>query len=81
MNQYILLYGYVYHSYFALQFMEKYLNDYKIPLGIKICDGTWNVFIKEVIDKYDNILCTLFTLSCQLIYMQTFRRSQPSLSS
>ncbi|KAL5466919.1 hypothetical protein EMCRGX_G031082 [Ephydatia muelleri] len=33
-------------------FVEEYLNDYKIPLGIKICDGTWNVFINEVIDRH-----------------------------
>ena len=42
-------------SYFALQFVEEYLSVYKIPLGIKICDGTWNVFISEVINRYGNI--------------------------
>eukprot|EP00731_Ephydatia_muelleri_P026808 Em0018g908a len=35
-----------------VEFVEEYLNVYKIPLGIKICDGTWNVFINEVIDRH-----------------------------
>ena len=36
---------------FALQFIKEYLNVYKVPLGVKICDGTWNVFIGEVISR------------------------------
>ena len=50
------------NSTFSLQFVEEYLTVYKIPPGIKICDGTWNVFIIEVINRYSNI-CIHITLS------------------
>eukprot|EP00731_Ephydatia_muelleri_P026782 Em0018g882a len=35
-----------------IKFVEEYLSAYKIPQAIKLCDGTWSVFIIEVIDRY-----------------------------
>ena len=36
---------------FSMQFVKDYLKVYKVPLGVKMCDGTWNVFIGEVINR------------------------------
>ena len=36
----------------CIQVVEKYLKQYKVPEGVKICDDIWNEFFAEFVDRY-----------------------------
>ena len=34
-----------------MQFMEEYLQQYKVPSQVKISDGTWNELFSEIVKR------------------------------
>ena len=34
-----------------MQFLEDYLHQYKVPLGVRISDFTWKELFREVVER------------------------------
>ena len=34
-----------------IQFMKEYLQQYKVPSGVRISDGIWKELLSEVVDR------------------------------
>ena len=35
-----------------MQFVDKYLQQYKVPSGVRICDPTWKELLSEIVHRY-----------------------------